>query len=200
MLQRAHRTAATQVLEYESRRVSGRTERVEDMTLSRPSGSVRADSFRGFSRHQPLDVHHRRRPDRRNDPASALEFSFFLSIPTMAAATVNEFYKTIIRHKGEGGTTLPPVDDDHHHGSLLAIGYMYRSSSRMARRCQWFMGWVRRSGFPPFAIYRIIVGIAVLIWAWSRCGAAEPWFTISKRADIHSSALSNFIFNTQITH
>src|SRR6266850_3392764 len=33
--------------------------------------------------------------------ASALEFSFFLSLPTMAAATVYDFYKTVIRHKGE---------------------------------------------------------------------------------------------------
>jgi undecaprenyl-diphosphatase len=29
----------------------------------------------------------------------------------------------------------------------------------------WFMGWVRKRGFMPFAIYRIIVGVAVLAWA-----------------------------------
>jgi undecaprenyl-diphosphatase len=29
----------------------------------------------------------------------------------------------------------------------------------------WFMAWVRRRGFAPFAIYRIVVGIAVLISA-----------------------------------
>jgi undecaprenyl-diphosphatase len=28
----------------------------------------------------------------------------------------------------------------------------------------WFMNWVRQRGFAPFAIYRIIVGIAVLVW------------------------------------
>jgi undecaprenyl-diphosphatase len=28
----------------------------------------------------------------------------------------------------------------------------------------WFMNWVRQRGFTPFAIYRIIVGIAVLVW------------------------------------
>jgi undecaprenyl pyrophosphate phosphatase UppP len=29
----------------------------------------------------------------------------------------------------------------------------------------WFMAWVRRRGFGPFAAYRIIVGIAVLYFA-----------------------------------
>jgi len=30
----------------------------------------------------------------------------------------------------------------------------------------WFMNWVKSRGFAPFAIYRIIVGIAVLAWAF----------------------------------
>jgi undecaprenyl-diphosphatase len=29
----------------------------------------------------------------------------------------------------------------------------------------WFLAWVRKRGFAPFAIYRIIVGGAVLVWA-----------------------------------
>jgi len=29
----------------------------------------------------------------------------------------------------------------------------------------WFLSWVRRRGFAPFAIYRIVVGTAVLAWA-----------------------------------
>jgi undecaprenyl-diphosphatase len=33
----------------------------------------------------------------------------------------------------------------------------------------WFMGYVRRRGFAPFAIYRIILGVAVLYFA-SRMG------------------------------
>ena len=28
----------------------------------------------------------------------------------------------------------------------------------------WFMNWVRKHGFVPFAIYRIVVGAAVLYW------------------------------------
>jgi undecaprenyl-diphosphatase len=29
----------------------------------------------------------------------------------------------------------------------------------------WFMQWVRKRGFVPFAIYRIVVGAGVLSWA-----------------------------------
>jgi len=29
----------------------------------------------------------------------------------------------------------------------------------------WFMSWVRNRGFTPFAIYRILAGAAVLVWA-----------------------------------
>ena len=29
----------------------------------------------------------------------------------------------------------------------------------------WFIGYVRKRGFAPFAVYRIIVGTAVLFWA-----------------------------------
>ena len=29
----------------------------------------------------------------------------------------------------------------------------------------WFMSWVRRHGFAPFAVYRIVLGTGVLWWA-----------------------------------
>jgi len=29
----------------------------------------------------------------------------------------------------------------------------------------WFLAWVRKHGFVPFAVYRIIVGTLVLAWA-----------------------------------
>jgi undecaprenyl-diphosphatase len=34
----------------------------------------------------------------------------------------------------------------------------------------WFMNWVRQRGFTPFAIYRIILGIAVLVWVFKGHG------------------------------
>jgi undecaprenyl pyrophosphate phosphatase UppP len=29
------------------------------------------------------------------------------------------------------------------------------------------MAWVRKRGFVPFAIYRIVIGVAVLAWAFA---------------------------------
>jgi undecaprenyl-diphosphatase len=31
----------------------------------------------------------------------------------------------------------------------------------------WFMAWVRQRGFVPFAVYRMVIGLAVLAWAFS---------------------------------
>jgi undecaprenyl-diphosphatase len=96
--------------------------------------------------------------------SAALEFSFFLSLPTMAAATLYDFYKTVIRHKGEGGVALPPVEMTAQRWAVLAIGMVVSFIVALAV-VAWFMGWVRKRGFTPFAIYRIIVGVAVLVWA-----------------------------------
>jgi undecaprenyl-diphosphatase len=34
----------------------------------------------------------------------------------------------------------------------------------------WFMAWVRKHGFVPFAIYRIVIGVLVLIYAGKLVG------------------------------
>jgi len=34
----------------------------------------------------------------------------------------------------------------------------------------WFISWVRKRGFAPFAIYRIILGTLVLAWAAGMIG------------------------------
>ena len=91
--------------------------------------------------------------------SAALEFSFFLCIPTMFAATFWELQK-IVRHKTTDGTI--------HMGTqewvVLAIGFVVSFFVAWAV-IAWFMHWVRKHGFIPFAVYRIIIGIAVLIWA-----------------------------------
>jgi undecaprenyl-diphosphatase len=52
-----------------------------------------------------------------------------------------------------------------HNWIVLAIGFVMSFIVAIVV-VHWFMGWVRKRGFTPFAIYRIIVGIAVLLWAW----------------------------------
>ena len=92
---------------------------------------------------------------------SALEFSFFLSMPTMAAATLYELYKTLHAHAGETALGRMPVNS--HEWIVLIIGFVISFFVAWGV-VAWFMSWVRQRGFAPFAIYRIIIGIAVLIW------------------------------------
>ena len=93
--------------------------------------------------------------------ASALEFSFFLSIPTMVAATGYDLLKSL-RGKGENAIGVTHIDP---HGWLvLAIGFVV-SFIVAYGAVAWFLAWVRKHGFAPFAVYRIIVGALVLAWA-----------------------------------
>jgi undecaprenyl-diphosphatase len=90
--------------------------------------------------------------------ASALEFSFFLSIPTMVVATGYDLLKSL---RGKGDNPIGVSQIDAHGWMLLAIGFVV-SFIVAYGAVAWFMAWVRRRGFVPFAVYRIIVGALVL--------------------------------------
>jgi undecaprenyl-diphosphatase len=92
---------------------------------------------------------------------AALEFSFLLSIPTMAAATGYDFLKAI--QNPEGGGHLGALRMDAHEITVLAIGFTVSFLVAWGV-VAWFMNWVRSRGFAVFAIYRILFGIAVLVW------------------------------------
>jgi undecaprenyl-diphosphatase len=92
--------------------------------------------------------------------AAALEFSFFLSMPTMLAATGYDLLKAL---RGGAGA-LGPVRMDVHGWLLLAVGFVVSFVVAYVV-VAWFMSWVRNRGFVPFAVYRIVVGAVVLIWA-----------------------------------
>jgi undecaprenyl-diphosphatase len=47
---------------------------------------------------------------------------------------------------------------------LLAIGFVVSFIVALAV-VAWFMQWVRNRGFVPFAVYRIVAGLVILIWA-----------------------------------
>jgi undecaprenyl-diphosphatase len=93
--------------------------------------------------------------------ASALEFSFFVSIPTMAAATLYTLFKSL---RGKGENPIGVSEIDAHGWIVLAIGFVV-SFLVAYGSVAWFMGYVRKRGFAPFAVYRIIVGALVLIFA-----------------------------------
>ncbi len=95
---------------------------------------------------------------------SALEFSFFLSMPTMIAATGYDLFKSLHHRGGETAIGVAPANP--HEWLVLAIGFVVSFIVAYVV-VAWFMHWVRKRGFAPFAVYRILVGIAVLAWAMS---------------------------------
>jgi undecaprenyl-diphosphatase len=93
--------------------------------------------------------------------ASALEFSFFLSIPTMVAATGYTLFKSVL---GKGENPIGVSQIGAHGWIVLAIGFVVSYLVAYAS-VAWFMAYVRKRGFAPFAVYRIIVGALVLTFA-----------------------------------
>ena len=83
-------------------------------------------------------------------PAAA-EFSFFLAIPAMGAACLYKLVKFLSRG-------VPPAD----RMLLLVIGTLVSFLVAWAVIAL-FMGYIRRHSFAPFALYRILLGVVVLL-------------------------------------
>lgn len=94
---------------------------------------------------------------------AALEFSFFVSIPTMVVATGYDLLKTIRPHHDAAAEAgLAPLTMNAHNWVVLAIGFAVSFFVALGV-VAWFMRWVRSRGFAPFAVYRIALGIALLV-------------------------------------
>ncbi|MFN3620880.1 undecaprenyl-diphosphate phosphatase [Sphingorhabdus sp.] len=85
---------------------------------------------------------------------TAAEFSFFLAVPTMAAATVYALWKD---------RALLNADDL----DMIAIGFTTAFLVALIV-VKAFVAIVGKYGFAPFAYYRIIAGSAALIWLTMR--------------------------------
>ena len=96
--------------------------------------------------------------------ATALEFSFFLSIPTMFAATGYKLLQSVA-HRPKTAEEIAAYGAPPNAWVVLAIGFVVSFIVALVVNA-WFIAWVRRRGFGPFAIYRMILGIAVLAWLW----------------------------------
>jgi undecaprenyl-diphosphatase len=93
--------------------------------------------------------------------AAALEFSFFLSIPTMVVAAGYDLMKSL---SGTEDNPIGVAQVDAHGWAVLAIGFVVSFIVAYAS-VAWLMAWVRRHGLVPFAVYRILFGAVVLAWA-----------------------------------
>lgn len=85
---------------------------------------------------------------------TAAEFSFFLAVPTMIAATAYDLFRT------RDELTLDDL------GSI-SIGFMAAFLTALVV-VQAFVAIVSRFGFAPFAWYRIVIGSAALVWLLAR--------------------------------
>jgi len=84
----------------------------------------------------------------------AAEFSFFLAVPTMLAATGYKFLKTY--------KTNPEVLKDKHNLMMLGVGNLVAFVVAMLA-IKFFIGYLQKHGFRIFGYYRIIVGIILLL-------------------------------------
>lgn len=99
---------------------------------------------------------------------AALEFSFLVSIPTMIVATGFAALKAIHpSHKQAAdvatGTAIAPLVMTGHGWVILLIGLVVSFIVALGV-VEWFLQFVRKHGFTSFAIYRIILGIALLVF------------------------------------
>lgn len=83
---------------------------------------------------------------------AAAEFSFFLAVPTMFAATVYKMYKLF----SDGGTAI--IMDNI---EALIVGNLVAFVVAMVA-IKFFISYVTKYGFKAFGWYRIIVGLAIL--------------------------------------
>jgi undecaprenyl-diphosphatase len=99
------------------------------------------------------------------DRPAALEFSFLLSIPTMVAATCWDMLKELHPSKSAlaAGTAAAHVTMNSERWIVLIIGLVVSFIVALGV-VEWFLMWVRKHGFTMFAIYRILLGSALLLF------------------------------------
>ena len=99
------------------------------------------------------------------DRPSALEFSFLLSIPTMMAATCWDLAKELHPSKAAqaAGVAAAHVTMNSERWIVLVIGLVVSFIVALGV-VEWFLFWVRKHGFVMFAVYRILLGTALLLF------------------------------------
>jgi undecaprenyl-diphosphatase len=103
--------------------------------VSRSAASIIGGMFQGLSR------------------KSAAEFSFFLAVPTMFAASAYKLLKGYLDH--ELNFTSQEI-------SLLAIGNIVGFLVALAA-IKFFISFLQKYGFKVFGYYRIVLGITILV-------------------------------------
>lgn len=96
----------------------------------------------------------------------AAEFSFFLAVPTMAAATG---YSLFLKDWEEGGASLKGYDvimSSQQNITAFAVGNIVAFIVAMLA-IKFFIGFLQKHGFKLFGWYRIITGLVLLVLIWT---------------------------------
>ncbi len=86
------------------------------------------------------------------DRKTATEFSFFLAVPTMAAATAYDIYKN-----------FHALEADTHGLVLLTIGFVTAFITAVAV-VRWLLSYIQTHNFTWFGVYRIGLGALMLLF------------------------------------
>jgi undecaprenyl-diphosphatase len=113
-------------------------------------GQVMAVVFPGLSRSAATIIAGMAQKLTRHEAA---EFSFFLAVPTMFAASVKSFYDTYTEH--------PEVLDSSNLTTLLMGSIVSFLVAMLA--IKFFIGFLKKHGFFVWGIYRIILGVTILV-------------------------------------
>ncbi len=89
--------------------------------------------------------------------SAAAEFSFFLAVPTMLAATG---YKLLKFYKESGGFTAQDI-------KLLAVGNLVAFIVAVMA-IKFFIGFLKKHGFKVWGYYRIIAGLIILLLIYTK--------------------------------
>lgn len=84
------------------------------------------------------------------DRKAATEFAFLVGIPTMFAASGYH----LLKHLGE------PAQE---HWSALGIAFVASTITAFVA-VKWLLGYIQSHRFTTFAVYRMVLGVALLLW------------------------------------
>ena len=87
------------------------------------------------------------------DRQTATKFSFYLTIPTLGAATIYSLLRSLDQITSDGIVLLAVGTIVSFVVSLIAIG--------------WLLRYVARNNFIAFGYYRIIAGVVILLLVWA---------------------------------
>ncbi len=90
------------------------------------------------------------------DRAAATDFAFLVGIPTMYAASAYEFYKAL-----KPSATVPQHAVVAVHWGSVAVAFVVSTVTAFIA-VKWLLGYIRVHRYTAFAIYRMILGGALL--------------------------------------